>query len=526
MGSNDGLWAWRDRRRRRRPGPARVGARGAVAALVTPVLVTAVALAVPHEAAASAASLYLLGVVAVSTVGGLWPGLLASVLSFLALNFYFTEPRHTFVVRRPQDVVALVVFLAVAAVVGTLVARELEARRRAERRAAETASLQAFTSLLLTDLPLTTLLQQSAASLVESLGLARCSIEVEPSEGQEPVRATWPDDAGERGGAGGTACVVPVISGSRSLGTVTAVLPAGAWELLGGDRRLLEAFAGQIALALDRARTEAEIRVARLDAEVSRSRAALFSPVTHDLRTPLASIKASVTGLIDSADSLDSGQRQDLLRTILEEADRLNRLVGNLLDLARLRAGALTPSLERTGVEDVVEAVIARLRPVLAPFEVRMLIRPSLPEARIDPVQIDQVFTNVLENAARFSPSGSEIRVTVAGFRGAIEATVSDQGPGIAQEDRQRVFEPFHSKDAGAGRGGTGLGLAIARAVVQAHGGRMWIEGVPAGGTAVKIRLPAAPEEHAPTGNDRDRPAVPASGRAAGAAATPDAREP
>src|SRR6266540_213039 len=330
MGSNDGLWAWRDRRRRRRPGPARVGARGAVAALVTPVLVTAVALAVPHEAAASAASLYLLGVVAVSTVGGLWPGLLASVLSFLALNFYFTEPRHTFVVRRPQDVVA---------VVGTLVARALEARDRAERRAAETARLQAFTSLLLSDLPLEALLQQSAASLVESLGLARCSIEVEPSEGQEPVRATWPDEAGERGGAGGTACVVPVISASRSLGTVTAVLPAGASELLGGDRRLLEAFAGQIALALDRARTEAEVRVARLDAEVSRSRAALFSSVTHDLRTPLASIKASVTGLIDSADALDADQRQDLLRTILEESDRLNRLVGNLLDLARMRAG-------------------------------------------------------------------------------------------------------------------------------------------------------------------------------------------
>jgi len=503
-----------------------VAARGAAAALLTPVLVTLVALAIPHEAAASAASLYLLGVVAVTVVGGLWPGLATSVLSFLALNYYFTEPRHTFVVRRPQDVVALAVFLAVAAVVGALVARELEARRRAERRAAETASLQAFTSLLLTDLPLTTLLQRSAASLVESLGLARCSIEVAAAEDEEPLRATWPDPPKRSADPGGQVLVVPVVSGARNLGTVTALLPAAQPEPSAGDRRLLEAFAGQIALALDRARTEAEARVARLDAEANQSRAALFSSVTHDLRTPLATIKASVTGLIDSGESLDSGQRQDLLRTILEEADRLNRLVGNLLDLARLRAGALTPSLERTGVEDVVEAVIARLRPVLAPFEVRMLIRPSLPEARIDPVQIDQVFTNVLENAARFSPSGSEIRVTVAGFRGAIEATVSDQGPGIAQEDRQRVFEPFHSKDAGAGRGGTGLGLAIARAVVQAHGGRMWIEGVPAGGTAVKIRLPAAPEEHAPTGNDRDRPAVPASGRAAGAAATPDAREP
>src|SRR6266508_5837919 len=192
MGSNDGLWAWRDRRRRRRPGPARVGARGAVAALVTPVLVTAVALAVPHEAAASAASLYLLGVVAVSTVGGLWPGLATSVLSFLALNYYFTEPRHTFVVRRPQDVVALAVFLAVAAVVGALVARAFEALDRAERRASETARLQAFTSLLLSDLPLPTVLQQAAGSLAETIGLATCSIEVAPGEGLEPVRAAWP----------------------------------------------------------------------------------------------------------------------------------------------------------------------------------------------------------------------------------------------------------------------------------------------------------------------------------------------
>src|SRR5207247_6216657 len=124
-------------------------------------------------------------------------------------------------------------------------------------------------------------------------------------------------------------------------------------------------------------------------------------------------------------------QRQDLLHTILEESDRLNRLVGNLLDLARVRAGALTPSLERTGVEDVVEAVVARLRPLLAPFSVRLQIRPNLPEAWIDPVPIDQVLTNVLENAARFSPAGSEIRVALAAFQGAVELTVADRGPGI-----------------------------------------------------------------------------------------------
>ena len=467
----------------------RATALGWLLVVVIPSVATVVALALPRETSASAASLYLLGVVAVSVVGGLWPGLAASVVSFLALNFWFTPPHHTLAVERPEDTVALAVFLAVAAIVGILVARSVEARDRARRQAGEIARLQAFTTLLLTDLPLPALLQRAAASLVESLALALCTIEAEPVEGEAPLRASWPAAPAD---SGEPPTVLPMESKGRSLGHVL-VVPAPERPLTDDDHRLLDALVGQVALFLDRERTEAEVRVVRLDAEASKSRAALFSSVTHDLRTPLASIKASVTGLIDSGEAMDPAQRDDLQRTILEEADRLNRLVGNLLDLARVRAGALKPSLERAGVEDIVEAVIARLRPFLAPFEVRTMIRPNLPEAMVDPVQIDQVITNVLENAARFSPKGSEIRVTVAAFQGAIEVTVADRGPGIATEDRERVFDPFVSQDSGAIRGGTGLGLAIARAIVQAHGGTIWIEGVPGGGTAVRIRLPASP---------------------------------
>ncbi|HXJ64647.1 MAG TPA: ATP-binding protein, partial [Actinomycetota bacterium] len=210
----------------------------------------------------------------------------------------------------------------------------------------------------------------------------------------------------------------------------------------------------------------------------------------HDLRTPLASITASATGLLDSWEALDPNQRRELLVTIDEEAGRLNRLVGNLLDLARMRAGALTPSPEPAGVDEVVEAVIARLRPILEPFNVRTVIRPNLPDAWIDPMMIDQVVTNLLENAARFSPPGSEISVTVASFQGGIEVRIADQGPGIPEDERQQVFEPFVRRDAGRGRGGTGLGLAIARAIVVAHGGRISIEGAPGGGTVVVFRLP------------------------------------
>jgi two-component system sensor histidine kinase KdpD len=157
-----------------------------------------------------------------------------------------------------------------------------------------------------------------------------------------------------------------------------------------------------------------------------------------------------------------------------------------------MRAGALEPATEAMPIEDVVESVLRRLRPALRPFEIRTFIRPDLPLVSIDPIQIDQALTNVIENAIRFSPPGSEIRVSANVWQSQLEVRIADEGPGIPPEDRERVFEPFYKRDAGPGRGGTGLGLAIARAVVQAHGGRIRVEGTPAGGTSVVLHLPVA----------------------------------
>jgi two-component system sensor histidine kinase KdpD len=186
----------------------------------------------------------------------------------------------------------------------------------------------------------------------------------------------------------------------------------------------------------------------------------------------------------------DPEPRRELLETVLEETDRLNRLVGNIVDLARIRAGALTPAREPTAIEDVLESVLHRMKHTLAGVTVRSIVRPDLPEVLIDPVQVDQVLTNVLENAARFSPLGGEILVAVSSWRDGVQVRVSDQGPGIPPEDRERVFEPFVRGDAGGGRGGSGLGLAIARAIALAHGGRIRIEGAPTGGAAVVLELP------------------------------------
>ncbi|MDP9341361.1 MAG: ATP-binding protein [Actinomycetota bacterium] len=497
---------WASRIPRRSPGRA-------VAAAGAPVGATLLALALPHHAAASAASLYMVGVVGAAVFGGRWSGVAAAILSFLGLNFFFTEPFHTLKVRHAEDLVALAVFLVVASVVAALVARVLQERDRAERSTSEARSLASFTGRLLSDEPIDRSLEAAARTLVQLFGLASCRIAAEVAGDRFDVLARGSGGVGTEDGDG-AAVEVPLEIGPRAVGSLVVTRAAGRQPFTDAERASLRAFAGQVAMALQRTGYDAEIRRVRLEAEASDLRAALFSSITHDLRTPLASITASVSSLLDAEAVHDAGQREELLRTSLEEANRLNRLVGNLLDLARMRAGALRPASQLMPVEEVVEAVLGRLGPALKGVRVRTFIRDDLPLVSIDPIQIDQVLTNILENAIRFSPPGGELRVAVHRLASRVEVRVADDGPGIPREDRERVFEPFFKRDTRSGRGGTGLGLAIARAIVLAHDGRIWIEGTPAGGTAVAFQLPvpaqpstALPPE--PAGSERTTTEVP-----------------
>ena len=202
----------------------------------------------------------------------------------------------------------------------------------------------------------------------------------------------------------------------------------------------------------------------------------MFSSVTHDFRTPLASIKAGVTSLLDRSVEHHPDQERELLTTILEETDRLNRLVGNILDLARIRAGALTPTRHEAGLDEIAEAVVARLAPRLDWVRVVLDIADDVPSVAVDEMQLDQVMTNLLENAARHSPPEGEIRLSVAPVDDSVVVRVIDRGPGITEDDRDRVFEAFYRGASSPDSPGTGLGLAIANAIVTAHGGRIWIE--------------------------------------------------
>jgi two-component system sensor histidine kinase KdpD len=461
---------------------------GVAWALLAPAAATLLALALPDRSPASAASVYILDVVAAAALGGVWSGVGSALVSFIGLNYFFTIPYHTFRVDQPDELVALAVFLLVAEVVGALVARVVKERDRAERSTSEARSLATFTGRLLSDEPLERTLRAAAEALVALFDLSSCAIEALLDD--EPITVSAPASANGTD----TGVEFPLQAGSADLGTMVVTRAPGRPELSAADREAIRAFAGQVAVALQRANYDAEIRRARVEAETSDMRAALFSSITHDLRTPLASITAGVSSLLQSDAAYDEQEREELLRTSLEEANRLNRMVANLLDLARIRAGALQPSTQPMPIEDVVESVLRRMEPVLRLFRVRTLIRSDLPLVAIDPIQIDQALTNVLENAARFSTPGGEIQVAVGAWQSDVEVRITDAGPGIPPEDRERVFEPFFKRDAGLGRGGTGLGLAIARAIVQAHGGRIDIGGGLTGGTGVVIRLPIAAE--------------------------------
>jgi len=462
--------------------------RSAVVAIAAPLGATLLGLSF-HGGDASAASLYLLAIVAAAAVGGLWSGLASALLAFLGLNYFFTPPRHTFRVGEAEDLVALIVFLIVAVIVGALLALALDERSRATRREQETKLLSYFATRLQSSEGLERVLTEFAGALLEAFGLARCEIQVRADD-------LVADGSSERPGEGeGPPIVVQLAVGEASLGILTAV-PGGQLEPLSDDDRgFLEACAKQVAVAVERLRLDRQVEGARLQAKTDQLRAALFSSVTHDLRTPLAGIKASVTSLLDQGVSLDEGQRRELLRAVLEETDRLNRLIGNILDLAKVRAGALVPAKEPTVIEDVIESVLHRMKPALSNVRVRSIIRPDLPDAPMDPVQIDQVLSNLLENAVRYSPPDGEILISAVLWHGSVQVRLADQGPGIPVDERQRVFDAFHRRESEGGRSGSGLGLAIARAIVLAHGGRIWIEGSPSGGTAVVFELPVADTE-------------------------------
>jgi two-component system sensor histidine kinase KdpD len=258
------------------------------------------------------------------------------------------------------------------------------------------------------------------------------------------------------------------------------------------DRGLLATYANHAALAIERAQLRDQALRAELLQEVDEWRAALVATVAHDLRTPLASIKVAVSDLREPRIVLPETARRDLLETIEEQTDRLTRLVSTVLDLWRLEAGALRPKREPLAVDDLIDEAVALVERSLDASRLRRVVAPELPPLEVDPTLIAQALANLLENAARHSPPGTEILVETTRRRGSadeIEIAVSDSGPGVPPDQRELIFELFHR---GVDGGRAGLGLAIAKAFVEAHGGRVGVGATRGGGARFVLTLPAA----------------------------------
>jgi two-component system sensor histidine kinase KdpD len=263
------------------------------------------------------------------------------------------------------------------------------------------------------------------------------------------------------------------------------------------ERQVLETLVSAAALAIERAQLAAEERAAAVARESDRLKSALLSTVSHELRTPLASIKATTSGLLEGDVSYDTAMLRQFLNGIDGEADRLIRLVSNLLDVSRIEAGSLRPDRDWYDLEELIGTGLDALRPHLAGHRIVRAIAPDLPLVWCDYVQILQVLTNLLENAARYAPAGTTITVAACADGDEVLLTVSDEGPGVGVTERATIFDAFvRGSAAGERSGGVGLGLAISKGMVVANGGRIWVDAAPGGGAAFAVALPCRRDGH------------------------------
>ncbi|MFC4530303.1 sensor histidine kinase [Sphaerisporangium dianthi] len=436
--------------------------------------------------------LFLLMVVGVALAGGRWPALTAAVGGFALLNWYFTPPLHTLGVARPENLLALIVFVLVAATVSTVVDLAARRTREAARAGAEAEVLSTLAGHVLRgDAALPSLLGR----LRETFALTSVTL-LERTGPPGPDRLSAPQSWRIVAVSGGPPCTSPDDSDTDVLIDDRLMLAARGHLLDASDRRLLEAFAAEAAVALRQERLLREAEAAKPLAEADKMRTALLAAVSHDLRTPLASAKAAVDSLRNTAIDWSARDRAELLATAGESLGTLDRLVVNLLDMSRLQAGALGLTLQPVALEDVMPRAIDDVRPYGGRVEDETPV--DLPEIMADPALLERILANLLSNAVRYSPSGEKVLVTASRYGDRVEIRVIDRGPGIPRQAHERVFLPFQRLGDRDGHSGVGLGLALARGLAEAMSGSLIPEETPGGGLTMIISLPVSRAGDAP----------------------------
>ena len=484
-----------------------------------------IALALQPTLGVENADLVLLtAVVAVAVRFGLWPSLAAVVAASLAYNFFFLPPLYTFTIADPTNVAAFCLFTLVAVLVSNLAARTREEALVSRARAVASERLYGFSRKLAGCGTLDDVLWATAYQIAASLEVR--VVLLLPEDGAIAVRAGYPpedtldaadlaaatwafdnDRAAGRGAdtlPGAKRLFLPMRTGRGTLGVIGLDADRPGPILSPESRRLVDALSDQGALAIERVRLVEDLDRAERAAETDRLRQALLTSISHDLRTPLAAVLGAATTLRDLDDALDGTEKADLLATVIAESERLNRFIANLLDMTRLEAGAVVPNVALHDVAEVADTALRRMDKILAAHRVAVEIAKDLPPLRLDPVLFEQVLVNLLDNAGKYAPEGSTIRLLGRreGMRVLIE--ILDEGDGLPEADRERVFDTFYRvAKADSVRAGTGLGLPISRGFIEAMGGT--VTGAnrrDRAGAAFTITLPV-PAEPARTASER-----------------------
>ena len=441
---------------------------------------------------ANVALVFVTAVVLAALRWGELPALFTCVLSVASLNFFFFPPIHDLRVHDPENVVAVLVFVGVAIVVGRFASRARANARLAEQRATVTNKLYIFAARLTSVDDLADLLSLTARQIHEALGLDAIVLLAErdvlalrsavpPIEFLDSVDFRQAEQCWRRQESSPAAQAASshyLFLPLRAVNTVLGVVGVGQdgqpASLSREDQRFVEAIADQVALAIQRLTLVTEVHRARVAAETERLRSAMLSAISHDLKTPLASILGAATSLASYSSYYQQQERDELVETIREEAERMNRFVANLLDITRIESSTLEVRQEATDIEEVIGAAARRARRVLGNHRLSLRIAPELPMLAIDGVLLEQVLFNLLDNAAKYAPPGSTVEIEAGRLHDRIMIKVTDEGPGILPQDLQRIFEKFYRADRGRRqRAGTGLGLAICRGFVEAMGGRI-----------------------------------------------------
>jgi len=454
---------------------------------------------------------YLLGVAIVAVRLGRGPAILASVLGVGAFDFFFVPPQLTFAVSDVQYLLTFAIMLVVALLISNLTASVRLQANIAGHRERRTAMLYAMSR----ELAATRGQEAMARVAVRHVGEVFESQVVVllpgagghihyPGEGSTSGSlrgadlgvAQWVQDHGRPAGLGtdtlpGTEALYLPLQGSRLVLGVLGVLPANPRRVLLPEQfHLLETFAGQLALALERSQLAEQAQRASIDAETEGLRNALLASISHDLRTPLAVIAGASSSLAEKGDQISAEERHALAGSIYEQSREMSKLVTNVLEMTRLEADGIALDRDWHAIGEIAGSVLHRLRERLARHNVRIELPSELPLVRLDATLVEQVLANLLENAAKYSPPGTAISLQAERRGSELLVSVEDAGPGLPPGEPERLFAKFHRGNTEGAVGGAGLGLAICRAIVRLHGGRIWAERRPEGGAAFRFTLP------------------------------------